>query len=138
MKIAFVAALLAALTMPIAVSAQATQPPAAGQTQTHQATYEYHRWTKRLANINLSSSQQQQVQHLLDQFASSHPEGSPRDPAGARALHEQILNVLTPQQQTQYQQEMQADWAKRHQQRTQQQQQQQQPEQQSQAPPPPR
>ncbi|MBV8155423.1 MAG: hypothetical protein JOY98_13440 [Candidatus Eremiobacteraeota bacterium] len=138
MKIVSLAALLAALTMPIAVSAQATQPaPAQTQAQTQQASYEYHRWTKRLANISLSNEQQQQVQHLLDQFAASHPAGSPRDREGARALHQQILNVLTPQQQAQYQQEMHAEWAQRHQAQQQRlEQQQQQPAQQ--APPPQR
>jgi opacity protein-like surface antigen len=121
MKIALVAAMLAALSMPIAVSAQVTQPPVQGQQQTSQAAHEYHRWTKRLAGINLSSQQQQQVQHLLDDFAARHPAGSPRDSEGARVLHEQILGVLTPQQQAQYQQEIQARRAQEQQRRPQQQ-----------------
>jgi hypothetical protein len=112
MKIASIAALLAALTVPVAVSAQETQAPAQaqaqGQRQTNQAAHEYHRWTKRLAGINLSAQQQQQVQHFLDQFAAAHPAGSPRDPAGSKALHEQIFGVLTPAQQSQFQQQMQA------------------------------
>ncbi len=108
MKIASIAALLAALTMPVAVSAQVTQAPAQTQRQTSQAAHEYHRWTKRLSGINLSAQQQQQVQHLLDQFAASHPAGSPRDHAGSRALHEQILSILTPAQQQQLTQQMQA------------------------------
>ena len=108
MKIASIAALLAALTMPVAVSAQVTQAPAQTQRQTNQAAHEYHRWTKRLAGINLSAQQQQQVQHFLDQFAAAHPAGSPRDPAGSKALHEQIFGVLTPAQQSQFQQQMQA------------------------------
>jgi hypothetical protein len=108
MKIASIAALLAALTMPVAVSAQVTQAPAQTQGQTNQAAREYHRWTKRLAGINLSAQQQQQVQHLLDQFASAHPAGSPRDREGSKALHEQILGILTPAQQAQFQQQMQA------------------------------
>ena len=125
MKILTLAALLAALTMPIAVSAQVAQPPVPAQayptrTQTTQATHEYHRWTKRLAGINLNAQQQQQVQHLLDQFASTHPAGSPRDSAGARALRQQILSVLTPQQQQQYEQEMQAIKARHQQQHMQQ------------------
>lgn len=108
MKIASIAALLAALTMPVAVSAQVTQPPVQSQGQTNQAAHEYHRWTKWLSGINLSAQQQQQVQHLLDQFNSTHPAGSPKDRAGARALHEQIMGVLTPAQQAQFQQAMQA------------------------------
>ena len=108
MKIASIAALLAALTVPVAVSAQVTQAPVQSQQQTNQAAREYHRWTKRLAGINLSSQQQQQVQHLLDQFAAAHPAGSPRDRQGARALHEQIRGILTPAQQQQFQQQMQA------------------------------
>lgn len=106
--------------MPIAVSAQVTQPPVQGQKQTNQAAHEYHRWTKRLAGINLSAQQQQQVQHLLDAFASRHPAGSPHDSEGARALHEQIFSLLTPQQQSQYQQEMQARRAQEGQRRQQQ------------------
>jgi len=110
MKIVTLAA-LAAFSMPIAVSAQVAQPPAQavqGQQQTTQAAHEYHRWTKRLANVNLSQQQQQQVQHLLDQFNSTHPAGSPRDRAGAHALEQQIFGVLTPQQQSQVRQQMQA------------------------------
>lgn len=138
MKIASTAALLAAILVPAAVCAQEVQPAptAPVQRQTHQATYQYHRWTKRLANINLSAQQQQQVQHYLDQFAASHPAGSPRDKAGAKALERQILGVLTPTQQAQYQQEMQTIWAQHHQEHLEQQQPGQAPQQP--APPPKR
>lgn len=110
MKIASLAVFLAALSLPIAVSAQVTQqPPAQSQTGQHdQAATQYHRWTKRLAGINLSSGQQQQVQHLLDQFATAHPPGSPRDQAGTHALRDQIFAVLNPSQQAQLRQNIKA------------------------------
>jgi hypothetical protein len=125
MKIAFLAVLFAALSLPIAVSAQVTQqPPAQMQpAQQNQAATQYHRWTKRLAGINLSTQQQQQIQHLLDQFAAQHPAGSPRDKAGVHALHDQIFTVLNPQQQAQLRQNIQTLEAQKMQRRMQGQQQ---------------
>ncbi len=110
MKTVSLAVLLAALTWPIAVSAQVQPPPAQSQMQPGQggqAAHEYRRWTKRLAGLNLSTQQQQHVQGLLDQFAAQHPAGSARDEAGAHALRDQILGLLNPQQQTQLRQMMQ-------------------------------
>jgi hypothetical protein len=109
MKIVSLAVLLAALTLPAAVSAQVVQQPSAQTPAAQgQAAHEYRRWTKRLTGINLSAQQQQQVQSLLDQFASQHPAGSPRDEAGSHALRDRIFAVLNPQQQAQLQQTMQA------------------------------
>jgi len=86
MKFASLAVLLVALALPVAVSAQVVQQqPVQAQGQRGPATAQYQRWTKRLAGINLSSQQQQQVQSLLDQFAAQHPAGSPRDKAGDRS-----------------------------------------------------
>ncbi len=109
MKIVSLAVLLAALTLPAAVSAQvAQQPSTQAPAPQGQAAHEYRRWTKRLTGINLSTQQQQQVQGLLDQFASQHPAGSPRDEAGSHALRDRIFAVLNPQQQAQLQQTIQA------------------------------
>ncbi|MBV8118090.1 MAG: hypothetical protein JOZ01_08930 [Candidatus Eremiobacteraeota bacterium] len=104
------AVLFAALSLPTAVSAQVTQQPQAQMQQAphNQAAAQYKRWTKRLNGINLSSQQQQQIQHLLDQFAAAHPAGSPRDKAGVHALRDQIFGVLNSQQQTQLRQNIQA------------------------------
>jgi hypothetical protein len=109
MKIAPLAALIAALALPIGVSAQVVQqPPVQTQRQYNQAAVQYKHWTKRLAGINLSTQQQQQVQHLLDQFAAQHPAGSPRDKSGIHVLRDQIFAVLNPQQQAQLHQQMEA------------------------------
>src|SRR5580700_1019144 len=109
MKFASLAVLLVALALPVAVSAQVVQQqPVQAQGQRGPATAQYQRWTKRLAGINLSSQQQQQVQSLLDQFAAQHPAGSPRDKAGSHALGQQIFGVLNPQQQAQLHQNIQA------------------------------
>lgn len=137
MKIASLAVLLTALSLPIAVSAQVIQqaPVQAQAGQQGQAAAQYRRWTQRLSGINLSAQQQQQVQRLLDQFAAQHPPGSPRDKAGTHALRDQILAVLNPQQQMQLHQNMQALKAQ-HMQRRMQEQGQMQPQPQVQPQPP--
>jgi hypothetical protein len=115
MKTLSLAVLLAALTLPIAVSAQVSQqPPVQSQMQpgqAGQAAHEYRRWTKRLAGLSLSPQQQQHVQGLLDQFAAQHPAGSARDESGAHALRDQITGLLNPQQQTQLRQTIQQEKA---------------------------
>jgi hypothetical protein len=148
MKLFSIAALLAAFSLPLAVSAQQVQQPNYPQAGSPQAgapqvapapRHHGNRWMRLMSTLNLSPDQQQQVQNAIGQWAQSHPAGSPRDPQGARALRQQIFGILSPQQQAQLQQEiMQARQAhqQRMQQRQQMQQQQQMQPQQGQAPPP--
>ncbi|MBV8284682.1 MAG: hypothetical protein JO175_08535 [Candidatus Eremiobacteraeota bacterium] len=109
MKLTALAALLAALALPVGVSAQeAGQQPAVTQQQpAAQSTPRiYRRWSQLLRGITLSDDQHDKIQNFLDQYAQSHPAGSPRDPQGARQLRDNIFNVLTPDQQTQFKQQM--------------------------------
>lgn len=111
--------LVAVLAMPLAVSAQQTQPPPPAQAQgpqgqapqqgrpTPDESVIQRRWMKRLGRVNLSSQQQQQIQSTIHQFSQAHPAGSPRDPQAARQLRQQILGVLNTDQQNQYHQQMQ-------------------------------
>jgi len=108
-KLLTIGALAAALAMPLAASAQQSQPPPQQQAQGRATPTEakiQHRWMKRLGGLNLSADQQQHIQSLIGQFAQAHPAGSPRDPNAARALRQQIMGVLTPDQQGQYRQEL--------------------------------
>jgi Spy/CpxP family protein refolding chaperone len=140
MKISIIAALIAALALPMAASAQqypqqpVQQQPGPGQgTRGNAGAHQYNKWMKMLTSLNLSQQQQQQVQGMLQQFAQQHPAGSPRDREGTRALRNQIFSVLTPDQQNQLRQQMQAmrqQRMQRRQEREQQQQQQGQPQQQ--------
>jgi len=139
MKIVFVAAIIAALGLPIAVSAQMAAPPIpAAQGQRNPGAGTYNRWMKRLSPIGLSAQQQQQVQNILGQYAQQHPAGSPRDPQGSHALRAQIFAVLTPDQQARLQQELQQLRAEHRARRLQMEQQQGQVPQPGQAPPPAR
>lgn len=110
MKILFVAATIAALSLPIAVSAQVAAPPVAAppaaQGLRNPGQHAYNKWMKRLAPIGLSAQQQQQAENLLGHYAQTHPAGSPRDPQGARALRDQIFSMLTPDQQARLNQEL--------------------------------
>jgi Spy/CpxP family protein refolding chaperone len=116
--------LTALLGMPLAASAQQSPYP-----NTYPATQQgmpgngmpkvYRKWSRLLGNLNLSSQQHQQIQGLLDQYASAHPAGSQRDPQAARQLREQIFAVLTPDQQNQLRQQMEAMKAQRLQRRLQ-------------------
>lgn len=127
MKLFALAALAAALSFPIAVSAQQAPPqPAVQQAPagTQQGTPKvYKRWSRLLNGVNLSNQQHGQIQNLLDQYAQAHPAGSQRVHGAARQLHDQIFGILTQQQQTQVQQNIQQNRAE-HRQRHQQMQQQ--------------
>jgi len=107
-----IVALAAAIAAPVAVAAQQAQPPPGaqqGQARTTPSQAKItHRWMKRLGTLNLSSDQQQRVQSLINQYSQAHPEGSPRDPSAARALRQQIMGVLSADQQSQYRQQVQA------------------------------
>jgi len=52
--------------------------------------------------ITLTDPQKQQIQTLRQQYAQDHPAGSTHDPTAAKAFRASLLNVLTPDQQTQY------------------------------------
>jgi Spy/CpxP family protein refolding chaperone len=126
MKIAILAALLAALSLPLATSAQVVQqPPIQGQGQQRGGGASvYNHWMKRLNGLNLSAQQQQQIQSTLGQYAQQHPAGSQRDPQGAHALRAQIFSILSPDQQAQLHAQMKAMRAQRAQRRSMEQQQQ--------------
>jgi Spy/CpxP family protein refolding chaperone len=107
-----VGVLAAVLALPLAVSAQQTQPPpppaqAQGPVTPNESVMQ-HRWARHLGGLNLSSQQQQQIQSMVHQYSQAHPAGSPRDPQGARDLRRQIMGVLSPDQQNQLHQQMQA------------------------------
>jgi Spy/CpxP family protein refolding chaperone len=109
MNVIAVSALLVALASPLSAQAQQAPPPPA-QAQNHATPTEgklQHRWMKRLGNLNLSGDQQQRIQSMIDQYSQAHPQGSPRDQQATRDLRKQILGVLTPDQQSQYRQQMQ-------------------------------
>ncbi|MGC1381115.1 MAG: hypothetical protein WA814_08850 [Candidatus Baltobacteraceae bacterium] len=123
--------LAVALAMPLGVCAQQTQqaPPAQAQARTTPSEAKIqHRWQKRLGSLNLSGQQQQQIQSLIDQYSRSHPEGSPRDRDAAHALRQQIMGVLTSDQQGQLRAQMQARHQQMEARHSQQQQQQQAPQ----------
>ncbi len=137
MKLIVLTALAAALCLPVAVSAQQAPPESAVQQApagTQQATPKvYRRWSRLLNGVNLSNQQHDQIQSVLDQYAQAHPAGSQHVPGAARQLHDQIFGILTQQQQTQVQQNVQQMRTEQRQRRQQKQQQQQQ--QQNTAPP---
>lgn len=116
-----VGALAVALAIPVAASAQQAQPPAAharahmtpGGPQLH------HRWMKRFGHLNLSGDQQQRIGSMIDQYSQGHPQGSPVDRNASRALRQQIMGVLSPDQQNQFRQERQAHRAQMQQRRAQ-------------------
>lgn len=86
-----------ALALPVAVIAQTAPaaPPAAARHHHGPGMMRMFR------TLNLTQQQQQQIKTLMTQFRTAHPKGSPPDRAARKALHEQIMAVLTPQQKTQ-------------------------------------
>ena len=96
-------ALAVAIGLPVAGFAQqspAQSPPGAQQ----QGAFGHHRggMMRRFEDLNLSDQQKQQIQTLISQYRQAHPRGSQPDPQSRKQLHEQIMSVLTPQQQAQY------------------------------------
>jgi hypothetical protein len=133
-------ALAASLALPLTASAQqAPQPPYyPPQQQQQQPGAPMQRpqqttpgpytlaaqFARMFANLGITGQQQAQITTLINQYSQTHPEGSPRDRKGMKDLRSEILSILTPQQQAQYEQEraqMQAQRAQQREQRLQQQ-----------------
>ena len=96
-------ALAVAIGLPIAGCAQQSpdqsQPGAA---QSGEAGHRHGDMMKRFSDLNLSDQQKQQIQGIVQQYRQAHPQGSQPDPQARKQMQEQIMNVLTPQQQAQY------------------------------------
>ena len=60
-----------------------------------------------LKGVNLSDQQKQQIKQIMSQYRQAHPEGSAPDPQAMQQVHQQIMNVLTPDQQAQVKQNLQ-------------------------------
>jgi Spy/CpxP family protein refolding chaperone len=95
--------LAAAIGFPFAAWAQQTpgQYPSYGQGGQRGGGM---RW---LEGINLTDQQKQQIQQLVSQYRQSHPRSSGPDPQSRQQLEQQIMNILTPDQQKQAQQNLQ-------------------------------
>ena len=101
------AGMLVALALPSASLAQVNapqQPPAGVQ----QAARHHGGFMRAIQGLNLSADQQSKITALMTAYHQAHPKGSPRDPQAAKALHDQVMAVLTPAQQAQLQANMQA------------------------------
>ena len=57
-----------------------------------------------LLGVDLTDRQRAQIHQLIAQFRQAHPPGSAVDPQAKATLHQQILNLLTPQQRAQLEQ----------------------------------
>jgi Spy/CpxP family protein refolding chaperone len=55
-----------------------------------------------LRGIDLTDQQRAQIARSMQQYRSAHPGGSAFDPQARQQLHQQLLSVLTPQQQAQF------------------------------------
>lgn len=100
------AAFAAAITLPAAAFAQQAAVPAAPSTA-QCGNHEMHGGQNRFASLNLTAQQKQQIKQIRQQYMAAHPCGSTPDPAARKQMRAQIMNVLTPAQRTQLQQEMQ-------------------------------
>lgn len=61
-----------------------------------------------MRGVNLTDQQKAQIRQIMQQFRQAHPRGSQMDQTARRQahqqLHRQLMNVLTPQQRAQVQQ----------------------------------
>lgn len=93
------AAMIAALALPAVSLAQTAPnaPPSQGQTgHSHRGGFMHA-----MKNLNLSADQKSRIDALMTAYHQAHPKGSAHDPAAMKALHDQVLAILTPAQQTQ-------------------------------------
>ena len=93
-------ALAVAMSLPIVGCAQQTsaQSPATS----HVSGHNHHRGMMRMfRGINLSDQQKTQIQQIMQQYRQAHPEGSQPDPDARKAMRQQLMSVLTPDQQAQ-------------------------------------
>src|SRR5215469_13721536 len=99
-------ALAIAIGLPVAGCAQ--QSPAQSQPGAQQqGAFGHHRGGMRfLQGVNLSDQQKQQIKTIMDQYRQAHPAGSQPDPNARKQMRDQIMNVLTPDQRTQVQANM--------------------------------
>lgn len=65
-------------------------------------------FNRALRSLNLTPAQQQQIAQLTQAYHQAHPRGSAHDPAAEKQLHVSIMNVLTPQQQAQFAEQLSA------------------------------
>ncbi|GAC1410353.1 MAG: hypothetical protein NVSMB64_19450 [Candidatus Velthaea sp.] len=103
------AALAVAVTVPLAASAQsvpaAPQPP--GQ---HHRHHRGNRFMHALHSLDLSAAQKQQIAGFIkDARTANHNAEPAMHKANAEKLHAQIQGVLTPDQRTQLQTELQRE-----------------------------
>ncbi len=92
-----IAAILAFGTaLPLAAAAQQTPPPSPAPHVWRQ--HHPHGMMRAFQGVGLSSAQRSQIHAALVQFHTAHPKGSPPDRQARKALHQQIMGVLTPAQ----------------------------------------
>jgi Spy/CpxP family protein refolding chaperone len=96
-----------AVGLPIAGAAQTAPAPAASAASPGAHAHHHNGFMRALRGVNLSDQQKTQIQQIMSQYKSQHQPGSPRDPQAMQQLHQQVMNVLTPDQRTQVQQNLQ-------------------------------
>lgn len=75
--------------------------------QTSTQSFVPRRFHHFMSGITLSDAQRSQLSTLIQQFRQTHPPGSAFDFQAMRTLHQKMFAVLTPQQQAQFEQNLQ-------------------------------
>jgi Spy/CpxP family protein refolding chaperone len=83
-----------------AYAQQAPNVPASPPQDTMQHRHG-HGFMRMLHGVNLSDQQKTQIHQLMQQYRQAHPEGNQPDPQARKQLRDQVMGVLTPQQQAQ-------------------------------------
>jgi len=98
----FALAAVGAATFPVLGAAQEAPAQPAAVAPAVRTGHAQHGFMAALRGVNLSDQQKAQIKQLVAQYRQAHPKGSAPDRAGRRQLRTQILNVLAPQQRTQF------------------------------------
>lgn len=93
-------ALACAIGLPVAGMAQQAPMTAPASTAPF-AGHRHHGMKRIFRGVSLSDQQRAQIKSAMTQFHQAHPKGSAPDRAARKALHQQIMSILTPAQQAQ-------------------------------------
>ncbi len=81
--------------------AHAQQSPGQSAAPAH-AAGRHRGMMSNLRGLNLSDQQRTQIKQIVSQYRSAHPKGSSPDPQARKAMRDQVMSLLTPDQQSQF------------------------------------
>lgn len=90
------------LAFPVGALAQTAPAPAPAAAAQPGAHGHHGGFMHAMQGLNLTADQKSRLKALMTQYHAAHPKGSAPDVQARETLHQQMMSVLTPQQQAQF------------------------------------